>query len=78
MLIRMTHPKHGATHVYSETDAVTHETWGWVREVPEAAKPKEEAEPEPSSFQATGVGPLVNLPKNAFDEVKRKYTRKAK
>lgn len=37
MLIRMTNPKHGAMHVYSETDALRHEQLGWVREVPEAA-----------------------------------------
>lgn len=62
MLIRMTNPKHGAMHVYSEADAVTHEKWGWVRELPAAPTP----EPVVQQEEAQPVA----------EPTKRKYVRK--
>ena len=45
-LIYMTNLRHGATHVYSEAEAVAAEANGWVRsEWP--PKPKEMPKPEP-------------------------------
>ena len=45
-LIYMTSVKGGATHVYSDAEAVYHENLGWVRaEWP--PKPKQVAKPEP-------------------------------
>ncbi len=50
MLLRMTHPKHGAMHVYTEAEALQHEKWGWVRE-----KPAEEKKPEPIKVKRSYV-----------------------
>lgn len=33
MMLYMTHPQHGAMHVYAEAEAVANEKNGWVREV---------------------------------------------
>lgn len=32
-MIYMTHPEHGAMHVYSESEAATNEARGWIRTV---------------------------------------------
>lgn len=50
MLIRMTNPKHGAMHVYSESDALAHEKLGWVRDVeakPAPVQPAQAPQPDP-------------------------------
>lgn len=43
MIVYMKHPLHGAMHVYSEQEAVWHESIGWVRHPwPPEPEPEEE------------------------------------
>lgn len=48
-MIYLTHPDHGAMHVYSEGDVKTHEARGWVRTdwppKPKADQAKAEGQP---------------------------------
>lgn len=58
-MIYMTHPQHGAMHVYSEAEAVANEKNGWVREVKTApVTPISEQLPAAAPI-ATDVAPIA-------------------
>ena len=54
-MIYMTHPQHGAMHVYSEAEVVANEKNGWVREV----KTEPAAQPAPITEESPTAAPVV-------------------
>lgn len=56
-MIFMTHPDHGAMHVYSPVEVLEHQKNGWIESTPEQwlaskAKPAEAAEPVQANPEA--------------------------
>ena len=58
MMIYMTHPQHGAMHVYAEAEAVDNEKNGWVRVV---STELNKAPPVEAAKESPEVTPTLTL-----------------
>ena len=73
MMIYMTHPQHGAMHVYSEPEAVANEKNGWVR----SNEQKEKIElVEPAVNSAPNQPILPDSPELLREEIAKLYSSK--
>lgn len=45
-MVRMTHPEHGAMHVYNKEEFEKHVKLGWVSEEPKPEEPKKRGRPK--------------------------------
>ena len=70
MTTRMTHPQHGATYVYGQSEIDRHKGYGWSVEVPASAPPV-----TPKAW-AVAADP-DNIPQS-FEPVRRKPGPKPK
>ena len=62
MMLYMTHPQHGAMHVYAEAEAIANEKNGWVREVKTEPVVQPITEELPAASPVVADATLITLP----------------